>query len=297
MNNTIVGSRESEAVNFAGYGIKGGGNYNLDMNNNVFVNVGYFYKAPFLDDVFIDEDGIIPNADAVNEQVFSAELGYGFRGERLSANVNVYYTKWLDKATRGSIGTGDNLYFYNLQGIDALHQGIEIDFRYKATENITVTGMASLGDWQWKSNVTGIVRDQAGDPVGSPITVVADGLKVGDAAQTTFALGVDYNLATKSNIYIDYNFAGDNYASYDVTNRGSADLPNVWKLPDFGLFDVGLRHTFDMGPFETVLIGKVNNALNTEYVSDADDLNGTSSAAQVYFGSGRTYSVGLQINF
>ena len=95
MNNTIVGSRESEAVNFAGYGIKGGGNYNLDMNNNVFVNVGYFYKAPFLDDVFIDEDGIIPNADAVNEQVFSAELGYGFRGERLSANVNVYYTKWL----------------------------------------------------------------------------------------------------------------------------------------------------------------------------------------------------------
>ena len=296
MNNTIVGSRESEAVNFVGYGIKGGGNYNIDMNNNVFVNVGYFSKAPFLDDVFLDEDGIIPNEDAVNEKVFSAELGYGYRSEKLSANVNIYYTNWLDKSFGGSIGTGENLFFYNLLGIDALHQGIELDFRYKATENITVTGMASLGDWQWKSNVSADIRDQAGDIV-DVVEVVAEDLKVGDVAQTTFALGVDYKLAAKSNIYVDYNFAGDNYSSYDVTNRGSSDLPDVWKLPDFGLFDVGVRHSFEMGDFQAVLIGKVNNAFNTEYVSDANDLDGTANTAQVYFGPGRTYSVGLSVNF
>ena len=296
MNNTIVGSRESEAVNFVGYGIKGGGNYNIDMNNNVFVNVGYFSRAPFLDDVFLDEDGIIPNEDAVNEKVFSAELGYGYRSEKLSANVNIYYTNWLDKSFGGSIGTGENLFFYNLLGIDALHQGIELDFRYKATENITVTGMASLGDWQWKSNVSADIRDQAGDIV-DVVEVVAEDLKVGDVAQTTFALGVDYKLAAKSNIYVDYNFAGDNYSSYDVTNRGSSDLPDVWKLPDFGLFDVGVRHSFEMGDFQAVLIGKVNNAFNTEYVSDANDLDGTANTAQVYFGPGRTYSVGLSVNF
>ncbi len=89
MNNTITGSRSSDSVDFLGYGIKGGGNYNLDVNNNVFVNVGYFSKAPFLDSVFLDEDGIDANEGAENEKVFSAELGYGFRGERLSANVNV----------------------------------------------------------------------------------------------------------------------------------------------------------------------------------------------------------------
>ncbi|WP_299105887.1 carboxypeptidase-like regulatory domain-containing protein [uncultured Winogradskyella sp.] len=296
MNNTITGSRSSEAVNFTGYGIKGGGNYNLDGNNNVFVNVGYFSKAPFLDDVFLDEDGIVPNADAVNEKVFSAELGYGFRGEKLSANVNVYYTNWLDKSLGGSIGTGEDLFFYNLQGIDALHQGLEIDFRYRATDKITVTGMASLGDWQWKSNVSADIRDQAGDVI-DVVEVYAEDLKVGDVAQTTFALGVNYKLASKSNIYVDYNFAGDNYSSYDVTNRGSLDLPDVWKLPDFGLFDIGLRHSFEMGSFDATLIGKVNNAFNTEYVSDANDLDGTSNTAQVYFGPGRTYSVGLKVNF
>ncbi|MEF3078470.1 TonB-dependent receptor [Winogradskyella poriferorum] len=297
MNNTITGSRSSDAVNFVGYGFKGGGNYNLDSKNNIFVNVGYFSRPPFLDSVFLDEDGIDANEDAVNEKVFSAELGYGFRSEKLSANVNIYYTNWLDKSYSGSIGTGDDIFFYNVLGIDALHQGIELDFRYKATDDLTVTGMASLGDWKWKSNVSAIVRDQAGEQVGDPIEVYADGIKVGDAAQTTFALGADYKLAPKSNIYLDYNFAGDNYASYDVTNRSSSNTNDVWKLPDFGLFDLGMRHTFQMGSFEATLTGKINNVFNTEYVSDANDIDGTASTAQVYFGPGRTYSVGLRVNF
>lgn len=296
MNNTITGSRSSDAVNFLGFGVKGGGNYNIDGNHNVFANIGYFERAPFLDAVFLDEDGIDANKDAENEKVFSAELGYGFRGEKLSANVNVYYTKWLDKTLSGSIGTGENIFFYNLLGIDALHQGVEVDVRYKATDNLTLTGMASLGDWKWKSNVSASIRDQAGEEV-DVVEVFAKDLKVGDAAQTTFALGADYKIAAKSNIYVDYNFAGDNYASYDVTNRASSDLPNVWKLPDFGLFDLGARHTFEMGQFEATLTGKINNVFNTEYVSDANDINGTANAAQVYFGPGRTYSVGLKVNF
>jgi len=296
MNINLTGDRTSDPENFVGYGVKGGGNYNLDINNNVFVNVGYFSRPPFLDAVFINEDGIDANENAVNEKVFSAEVGYGFRGERLSANVNVYYTQWLDKANSGRVPTSDDVYFFNLEGIDALHQGIEVDFRYRATDDLTITGMASLGDWQWTSNTSGPIRNQAGD-VLNIVNVFADGLKVGDAAQTTFALGANYKLAPKSNVYVDYNFAGDNYASYDVTNRASADLPDVWKLPDFGLFDVGVRHTFDMGSFEATLNGKINNVFNTEYVSDANDIEGIGTRAQVYFGPGRTYSVGLRVNF
>ncbi|WP_179004268.1 TonB-dependent receptor [Winogradskyella forsetii] len=296
MNRTITGSRKSETQSFLGYGIKGGGNYNLDANNNVFVNIGYFSRAPFLDAVFINEDGIDANTDAVNENVFSAELGYGFRGDKLSANVNVYYTNWLDKAVEGRIPNDNDPFFYNLSGVDALHQGVEVDFRYKATDILTVTGMASLGDWKWTSNASGPARNQAGQ-VRDTITVVADGLKVGDAAQTTFALGVDYKLAPKSNIYVDYNFAGDNYASYDVTNRESAGLPDVWKIPDFGLFDLGMRHTFELGSFEATLNGKINNVFNTEYISDANDVEGLAEKALVYYGPGRTYSVGLKVKF
>lgn len=257
MNSEIIGTRNSEKVNFVGYGIKGGGNYNLDINNNVFVNVGYFSKAPFLDTVFQDEDGIDANQDAENEKVFSLELGYGYRSDKLSANVNLYMTSWLDKAINGSLpgpSSSDELVFYNLLGMDALHQGIEVDFRYKLSDEFTVTGMASIGDWQWKSDVSAIIRSQDGTPVGE-VDVFAKDLKVGDAAQTTFALGASYKFATKSNLYVDYNYAGDMFASYQVTSRGEAGLPDTWEVPEYGLFDVGVSHVFNMGSFEAVLNG------------------------------------------
>ena len=82
-----------------------------------------------------------------------------------------------------------------------------------------------------------------------------------------------------------------------MTNRSSSNTNDVWQLPDFGLFDLGMRHTFQMGSFEATLTGKINNVFNTEYVSDANDIDGTASTAQVYFGPGRTYSVGLRVNF
>lgn len=303
MNSEIpLNNRESESINFFGFGIKGGGNYNLDINNNVFVNVGYFSKAPFLDGVaFQDDDLLDPNEEAENEKVFSVELGYGYRSDKLSANVNLYRTSWLDKGINGSlpgVNPGDERVLYNLLGMDALHQGVEIDFRYKFSDKLTVTGMASIGDWQWKSNVSAIVRDQDGTPVGSgPIEVFAKDLKVGDAAQTTFALGANYKIATKSNFYVDYNYAGDMFASYQVTNRGSADLPDTWEVPEFGLFDTGISHAFSMGSFEAILNAKINNVFNTEYVADANDVDGTSATALVYYGPGRTYSVGLTVNF
>ena len=38
---------ESETVNFIGYTVKGGANYNLNEYHNVFANVGYISRAPF----------------------------------------------------------------------------------------------------------------------------------------------------------------------------------------------------------------------------------------------------------
>ncbi|MFI1772862.1 TonB-dependent receptor [Thalassobellus citreus] len=301
MNSDIpLNDRKSDDVNFFGFGVKGGGNYNLDINNNVFVNVGYFSKAPFLDGVaFQDDDLLDVNEEAENEKVFSVELGYGYRSEKFSANVNLYRTSWLDKGINGSLpgaNPGDERVLYNLLGMDALHQGVEIDFRYKFSDKLSFTGMASLGDWQWKSNVSAIVRTQDGTPVGE-VDVFAKDLKVGDAAQTTFALGANYKFAKKSNLYVDYNYAGDMFASYQVTNRGTEGLPDTWEVPEYGLFDAGISHVFNIGSFEAVLNGKINNVFNTEYVSDANDVDGTAGTALVYFGAGRTYSVGLKVNF
>ncbi|AVR44965.1 TonB-dependent receptor [Christiangramia fulva] len=302
--------RKSDKVDFLGYGIKGGANYNLSNRSNIFANVGYFSKAPFLNNVFLNTTGSTEaNKDAQNEKVFSAEIGYGFRNSNLKADINVYRTTWIDKAITGSYSNPTNRdvrLFYNILGVNALHQGVELNFSYNLTNDFKFSGMLSLGDWTWTNNVSAILKDENGEPLyldpgtkTQPMTVdvYSEGLKVGDAAQTTFALGASYKFAETSTIYVDYNYAGDMYASYYVSGRTEPGLGNTWKAPAYGLLDLGIRHDFDFGPFDASLYGRINNALNTEYVSDANDQGNGFHNALVYYGPGRTYSVSLKLKF
>jgi len=298
--------RKSDKVDFIGYGVKGGANYNLSYSSNIFGNVGYFSKAPFLTNVFLNTTGSTEaNADARNEKVFSAELGYGYRSTKFRANLNVYRTSWIDKSLTGSYSNPNdqtNVLYYNLAGVNALHQGVELDFSYNLTHNFKLSGMVSLGDWTWTNNVSAILKDENGEVIMDgedprTVNVYSDGLKVGDAAQTTFAVGASYDFASTSTIFADFNYAGDMYSSYYVTGRSEAGLGNTWKAPAYGLLDLGLRHDFDFASFDASLFGKVNNALNTEYISDANDQGNGYHDALVYYGAGRTYSVSLKIKF
>ncbi len=75
------GNQVSKKYNFVGYSIKGGANYNINSHNNIFANIGYFERAPFMNAVFSSNTNVA-NEEAENEKVFSAELGYGFRFDK-----------------------------------------------------------------------------------------------------------------------------------------------------------------------------------------------------------------------
>ena len=299
-DSTNINGRVSDNVNFLGFGTKGGANYNLDDTNNVFANVGYFSRAPFLTGgVFVNKESIDFNEDAANEKIFSAEIGYGYRSEKFNANVNVYRTSWLDKSISPSVRDRDNPGEFlntNITGLDALHQGIELDFVYKLSDKLRVNGMVSLGDWKWKSDVVADVFNDDGT-LNTTIEVLATDLKVNDAAQTTWALGTNYKVLDKTSISLDYNYAGDIYARVDFS-QGTTDRQNTWKLPSYHLFDLGVNHGFSIGDFDATLRGNMNNIFNVEYVSDAFDASSHSAAdADVFYGAGRTFSLGLTVNF
>ena len=307
--------RESDRYNFFGFGIKGGANYNLTDNHNIFANLGYFEKAANFDAVFVNFNNEDINADAENQKILSFELGYGYRSDKLKANVNVYRTQWNDRTFTDNFtqetSPGSSIfvdYFANITGVNAIHQGVEIDFVYRATDKLNITGMASLGDWTWKDNVENVqVFDDSQNPVGDPYNLHIKGLKVADAAQTTAALGFSYKLLDKTRLSVDYNYFGDIYADYDPNDRGvaQADIAilqteaiQAWKMPDYSTFDASLRHGFKLGNFDAALTARVNNVFDTEYISDARDGSGsTAQTALVYFGYGRTFSLGAKLNF
>lgn len=290
--------RETDWINFTAFSTKGGLNYRLDSKNNVFANIGYFERAPFSDAVFINNTNIT-NENAENQKIFSAELGYGFRSDKFRADLNVYRTKWMDRTYTIS-RTADNIqYTANILGVDALHQGIELELSYRPVETLTLTGMASLGDWQWDNDVKNVqVFDDQQNAIGDPIDIFIDGVKVGNSAQTTFAIGADYEVLETTTLRASFNYAADYFADYNPTGRTTPNLPQTWEMPDYGLLDLGLTHRFNFGGFNAQINANVFNVLDTEYISDAQDGSGSvASTALVYFGAGRTYTVGAKINF
>ena len=228
---------ESEKLNFLGYTIKGGANYNLTENHNVFFNVGYISRAPFFSyGAFLSAAvSNATNPNAVNEKVFSAELGYGYRSSWLNVNLNAYYTRWMDKTmTKGGDILDENSnpvdrYSINMQGVDARHMGVELDFVAEPTRWLTINGMLSVGDWQWDSNATGYYYNGQGQPLADlKGTIASDiyapdhaksevqlkGVKVGDSAQLTGALGATVKFLDGFRAGLDYNFYANNYADF-----------------------------------------------------------------------------------
>lgn len=293
-------AQTSEQVNHQGFVVKGGANYNINENHNIFGNVGYFQKAPSFDAIFINYVNDI-NAGAQNEKTMAFELGYGFTSKTFTANINAYYTNWKDKFFRRSIRQPDGeFYSANIQGVNALHKGIEMDFKWRPSKNLLITGMASLGDWIWQNNLENVpIFNDNEEQIGTTDLYIAD-LKVGDAAQTTMALGLDYELFEGFKFGVDYNYYANLYAQYDPTGRGDATKKGIqpWKVPAYGLVDGNVRYNFKIGTFDATIFGNIINLLDTVYISDADD--GSSNdwdTAKVYYGIGRTWSTGLRVKF
>jgi outer membrane receptor protein involved in Fe transport len=290
----------TDKYNFGGFSVKGGANYNINDNHFVFANIGYFEKAAGFDAVFQNFDNEHINEDAENQKIFSTELGYGFRGEKLAVNVNLYRTEWKDRTFTRSLGNINGVdYFANLLGVNALHQGIELDFNYRPTTKLNIIGMLSLGNWEWNNNLENVqVYDDAQNPIGNPYSVYIKGLKVADAAQTTAALGLDYELMEKTHFTVDYNFFGDLYADYDPEARRTEGTPQSWKAPDYGTFDASIRYGFKFGEFDTTLTARMNNIFDTQYIADAYDGAGSvAETALVWYGYGRTFNISAKIKF
>ena len=312
---------KSSTKNYLGGNIKGGANYNLTENHNVFVNAGYINRAPMFDTSFINsQTSHDRNPDAKNEKIMSFELGYGYRSRFFTANLNGYYTRWMDKALYDSGTTADGLrWAMNMTGANADHWGVEFDFVAKPLNWLDITGMFSWGDWRWGGVASGYLFDSQGQMLqntrGDVVTDMAnaeqyqykidmDNVSVGGSAQTTAALRLGVRPMKGLRLGVDWNFFSRNFADYDINaNVATQNEPYVigspWKIPSYSTFDLSAGYTFDFGKIRATLSGNVNNVLDQEYIADARDgsTHDWESATRVLYGFGRTYSVRLKFNF
>lgn len=313
---------KSETLHFLGYTVKGGANYNIDLNHNVFANVGYISRAPFFSGgAFLNSTvSNATNPNAVNEKIFSMEVGYGYKSRMLNANLNIYRTLWLDKTMTRSYDLNDgSRASINMEGVDALHQGIELELVAKPLSWLDLTGMVSVGDWRWNSNASGYFYSDGGQPISNANGDIASAIgapdhasmqlnlkdvNVGGSAQTTAAVGATAKLSKDLKVGVDYNFFDRNYADWsfssnDLMLNGNKTYANSWRIPEAGVFDIFASYSFPLGKTNAIISGNIDNLFDQEYIADAYDggNHDWNSAYRVFYGFGRTYSVRLKINF
>lgn len=318
----------SETVSFLGGTAKAGANYNINRNNNLFVNVGYISRAPFFSyGAFMQATtSNAINTEAKNEKILSAEIGYGFHNSWFNANVNAYFTEWMDKAMTKS-GTLDNQeeYYMNMTGVNARHMGVEVDLKAVPTRWLEINAMFSFGDWTWDSDsVVGYAYDAHGQALRADGTTTevgaADqataiinmkGIKVGGSAQTTASLGLLFKPMKGLRIGGEYVLYDRNYAYYSFSGSNlslgkTVEVLAPWKVPMAGQLDLRASYKFQVGKLDAVLSGNVNNVLNQMYIEKAYNpssiVSGSVNEATIdnvymYFCTGRAFSVRLRLNF
>ena len=297
----------TDVQSFNGFGTKLGGNYRFGEIHNVFVNAGYFERVPFLDDVWLNFNNDDLNVGVENQKITSFEIGYGLRSEKLAANFNLYHTIWGNRTTTADQGTGPNLITANINGLEALHQGVELDFEYRPFKLLQINGMVSIGDWRWNNNVTDVQffdidRNPVTNADGSPRTtdIFLKGIPVGRSAQTTSALGIRFDIASETSLSFDVNYYDRYYADFNLQARTTeATLATEpWKVPSYTLTDIIFRHGFKIGDLDASITGRVYNLFDEEFINRADDgINSDAATANVFFGQGRTFSISTRINF
>ncbi len=302
---------KSDKISFPGFVVKGGANYNLTDMHNVFFNIGYFSRAPYFSSAFLSSNtSNAINEDAVNEKIFSTEIGYGFKWTYLHANVNGYWTKWKDKSFTDYIDSQDpDAGRFNAQGVIAVHKGVELELVSKPVKNLELTGMLSLGDWKWINDVEVYAMDDNGNLVDSDknivenpedankITLQIGGVHVGDAAQTTAALGATYRFLQDFRVGLDYNYYARLYSDYGGIDDLSGE--DTWIVPDAHTFDLNMGYNAKIfKDYNLRINGNVHNLFDAVYISDAESASGaTWEDAVVFYGFGRTWSVSFKLNF
>ena len=294
----------SEVQNQGGGYIKGGANYNFNEKSNIFFNTGVISRQPLFDAVFPNYANIV-NPDLQNEEIRSVELGYGYTSSKLNLNVNLYSTTWGNRFVTRSLSNQQGVDgFAQFRDIDVVHNGIEFEGTYRASSNLTLKGMLSIGDWEYTKDFEAELFDENQQSIGTG-TLYTKGAKVGDAAQFTSYVEADYRIG-RLNVDLGYRFVDGLYADYSITDSAftQPDNAGALKLPSYGLLDAGA--TLQLGKGLTFR-ANINNLLDTVYIAESNsNIHSTSTSTtwngidvrnSVWFGFGRTWNASLKYRF
>ena len=281
----------ADFVSALGYNIKAGLNFNINESNNVFLNLGYYSRAPYWDFVFVNRstNSLKPVNDILNEKILGVEVGYGLRVDWMALNFNLYYTDWADKSYTDYFqdANGDD-FTAPVMGLKAVHMGAELDAKFRATRWLDFFVVVGYGNWKWKNDVSTVIFDDNGTIVDT-VNVYANDVKIGDQPQTQVVLGTKVQPMKGLHLNLSWRHYDRLYRGYDVTELDKQGY-EVEQLPSYSIVDFYAGYEFKIAGLSTLAGVNVNNILDNVTKMQGDKYG--------YFWTfGRTFNFSLAIKF
>ncbi len=297
--------QKSDWVYLTGGNIKTGAGYLFDQKHQVYLNAGYFSKQPLYNAIFPNWSNNTIGKNLKNEKIYTTETGYRFKGNHFKSKFNLYYTLWQDRYETVTDFVNHQQVSGTLQGLKEVHKGIEWTGQIKFSSWRFYT-MLSLGHWAYKGNIKNVKLYNFQQQVITNKNYYLDGIKVGDAAQFTAALRIQYRFNRHWRAFISQNYIDRLYAKIDAGSFSNPNHQGSLQLPAYSIVDTGLN-------FQTKIkrIGKlslrfnIQNLFDKTYISESETnifpksgsmlWHGIDTSNRVFFGWGRTYALGLNL--
>lgn len=295
-----------------GGNIKGGVNWKINRQNNVFLNAGYFSRQPFFSSLYPNNNKVTANKmeeGVQNEGIVSVEGGYVYNSSFARVALNAYYTQWKDRYQ--SFSTSDRKKTARTY-VDQVHTGVELETTIHPIYFLDVFGMVSYGNWKYGSNAVAKIYDDQNRLVeGENPQLYLANMEVGGAPQFQTRLGVKAYIVKGLSADLNWYYNDRNFAAIDakkVQKEGSKNL----KMPAYNLLDGGVSYRLsfkETSPIKGLSFRlNVNNILNTKYIVQGfsniaadekaeNNWKGINKANTVAFGYGRTWSLSAAMTF
>lgn len=295
--------RKTEPTLLPGGHAQTGINFKFGKYHSIHLKTSYGSYQPLFTTLFPSVNNW-KNEGAANEQVFDAEFGYTIFSRKLKVEALAYRTQLSNR----SIVRYDNLNaddaFGLINGLAEVHQGIELKSAYKLTRNLQINLNGSLGNWKYTNDVTATIYN-ANKEITAKNELWLNGLRVANAPQLSLFAEAEYRWMHNFYIRLNYYRAERNYMPfglYEFSNLASRSDYKQAPIPKYDL--IGFSGNYLLKLRKSVSLNLFfggQNLLDTEYIEQSStnipqgDPKYTSN--QVYYGTGRTWFVGMKLQF
>ena len=273
-------ANETDATNASG---KIGLQWEVNDKGMMYTSYTEGYKGPAFNVFYnMSNNDTAPIAEETSN---AFEIGYKFTGDNLFANVAIFKTDIENFQANNFDSSGGTTITRLTNAGDVSTQGIEVDFTWQPSENLSFTGGFASIDAE---------IDRFNCPVGvAPGSCTSrSGLDVPFSPDLKYSVAANYVLPLNNmDVIFNGSFVHTDEQVSDLPSNSGAENPAAL-LPEYDIFNASVALSFSEDKYRVTLIGK--NLGDESYVTT---YSGDGFRYQIPRDAQRYFGVSLRANF